>query len=84
MNEDLKKFSLQRLAEDEKLLEALEEELILLLDNKKPDLTMRNEDLGAVIRAREEAKITIKEGLKKIKATKTISSKVVRETNPGK
>ena len=82
--DDTKKVYLQRLAEDEKTLEALKEELLNSLDDKKPNLELNNEDLGANTRGKELAKQMVEEGIKNIKRLKVIKSKVGQDANPGR
>ena len=82
--DDTKKIYLQRLAEDEKTLEALKEELLTSLDDKKPNLELNNKDLGANTRGRELAKQMVEEGIKNIKRLKVIKRSERENQNPGR
>lgn len=69
--EDENKLILMGLAEDEKMLSALEEEMVISIDSKKPNLSLNNQELGEQTRAKEIAKEIVREGLKNIKKLKT-------------
>ena len=80
---DEHKLLLQRLAEDDKLLKALQEAMSEVIDTK-PNLLLNDEQLGQTIRAREEAKRIVEEGIKSIKRLH-ITEKVDRNiNNPGR
>lgn len=69
MNE-YQKAHLQRLADDERLTEILEQALLSALDDRNPNLSLTNEELGAETRAKAEAKELVKKGLEQIKELK--------------
>jgi predicted acetyltransferase len=82
--EDDKKLILMSLAENEKLLDAIEEEMIDSIDSRKPNLSLNNQELGEQTRAKEIAKEMVSEGLKTIKKLK-IKKTVGQDNNcPGK
>ena len=59
--DDAKQLLLQRLSEDDKMLEAIRIEILSSLDHKKPSLELNNENLGAEVRALEKAKELLEE-----------------------
>ena len=81
--EDNTKLLLQRLAEDDKTLEAIRE-VLLEQTNVKPNLSLSNELLGAEIRAAEIAKQIVTEGLRNIKKLKIITRSEQSDKNPGR
>ena len=82
--DDLQKIILQRLAEDDKLMETIRVELLTSLDYRKPKLELDNEKLGAEVRAIERAKEYINEGLKNISKLKSSKKVGNQESNPGR
>lgn len=81
--DDTTKLLLQRLAEDDKTLEAIRESLMEEIVTK-PNLSLNNELLGAEIRAVEIAKQLIMEGLRNIKKLKVIERSGQQDKNPGR
>ena len=82
--DDIHKNLLQRLSKDDKTLEAIQEHLMRLLDSDSYNLSLNNEDLGAMVRAIEVAKQLVTEGLKDIKKLNVISRSEQQDKNPGR
>ena len=83
--DDTKKVYLQRLAEDEKTLEALKEFLLDSVDANK--LKVENGDnalLGEKFRALVQARELLEEGIKNIKRLKVIKRSEREEKIPGR
>ena len=81
--DDSKLLLLQKFSDDQATMDAVKEELLKSMDNKKLDLLLDNENLGADIKAREKAKQLIDEGFKTLKRL-NIKKAVEREIkNPG-
>ena len=70
MKEENKKY-LQRFADDERMFEAVREELTKLGEMKELDVSVNNEELGAEARARIRAREVIEVEFRKIKSLRS-------------
>jgi hypothetical protein len=73
MIEDTNKY-VQKFADEERMFEAVKDEIMNAVDLKNIDTKQNNEDLGAEVRAHIRAKEMVEVGFRHIKALRTVKT----------